>query len=195
MTSPTAKLTPHFTVAEALVRSGVTTLPPNVLPNVLKLASILESIRQLVGNRPIVPTSWYRPADKNRAVGGVATSGHQSGFAADFVVEGMTPAEVVRIIAPYVATLGIDQLIQYDTHVHVSADPRSRAQLLLAHRNGSDTTYTPWTPHEAAARSSVMATVAPATEPGAPRRYSPAWWIVLVGLALEAARHLLAKGS
>jgi zinc D-Ala-D-Ala carboxypeptidase len=189
-------LTPHFTVAEALTGSGVTTLPATVIPNVLRLAQILEQMRQLLGDKPIVPTSWYRPAEKNAAVGGVITSGHPSGFAVDFKVQGMTPAEVVKALAPHVRTLGIDQLIEYDTHVHVSADPRARAQLLIAQRVGSDTTYAPWTPTASASRSPLMATLAPVTEPGAPaKKGSVLWWLGVAAVVIEVARHIFSKGQ
>ncbi len=187
------QLTPHFTFAEALRGSGVTSIPPAVLPNVKTLALILEQVRQLLGDRPIVPTSWYRTPAKqaelaeSHGASASSTAGHPQGFAADFVVPGMSPKEVVTLLAPHVAALGIDQLIEYPTHVHISADPRRRAQLLLAERIGSDTTYKAWT---SSAPRPVLA-IAGASEPGAPKKGSVLWYLAIAAGLIELARHLL----
>jgi len=189
------QLTPHFTFAEALRGSGVTSIPPAVLPNVKLLASILESVRRLLGDRPIVPTSWYRTPERqaqladSHGASASSTAGHPQGFAADFVVPGMSPKEVVSILAPHVAALGIDQLIEYPTHVHISADPRRRAQLLLAERVGSDTTYKAWT-------SSAPRPVLPiggASEPGAATPSRTLLWLAIAAGAIEVLRHILGR--
>lgn len=84
----------HFTVEE-LCRSqvavclGIDNEPrrEDIIANLKRLAfHTLEAVRILNDNKPITITSGYRCKELNRAVGGVATSQHQNGCAADFVV-------------------------------------------------------------------------------------------------------------
>ena len=84
----------HFTIEE-LCRSqvavclGIDNEPKreDIIANLKRLAvHTLEAVRLLNGSKPITITSGYRCKALNRAVGGVATSQHQSGCAADFVV-------------------------------------------------------------------------------------------------------------
>lgn len=57
--------------------------------NIIKLARYMDDVRELLGNRPIIPTSWYRDPLTNKRVGGVSNSIHLTGLAIDFVVVGM----------------------------------------------------------------------------------------------------------
>ena len=84
----------HFTIEE-LCRSqvavclGIDNEPrrEDIIANLKRLAfHTLEAVRILNDNKPITITSGYRCKELNRAVGGVATSQHQNGCAADFVV-------------------------------------------------------------------------------------------------------------
>ena len=84
----------HFTIEE-LCRSqvavclGIDNEPKreDIIANLKRLAfHTLEAVRILNDNKPITITSGYRCKALNRAVGGVATSQHQNGCAADFVV-------------------------------------------------------------------------------------------------------------
>lgn len=84
----------HFTIEE-LCRSqvavclGIDNEPKrdDIIANLKRLAfHTLEAVRLLNGNKPITITSGYRCKELNRAVGGVATSQHQCGCAADLVV-------------------------------------------------------------------------------------------------------------
>lgn len=84
----------HFTIEE-LCRSqvavclGIDNEPKreDIIANLKRLAfHTLEAVRLLNGNKPITITSGYRCKELNRAVGGVATSQHQNGCAADFVI-------------------------------------------------------------------------------------------------------------
>ena len=90
-TIPTSE---HFTIEE-LCRSqvavclGIDNEPKqeDIIVNLKRLAfHTLEAVRILNDNKPITITSGYRCKELNRAVGGVATSQHQRGCAADFVV-------------------------------------------------------------------------------------------------------------
>lgn len=84
----------HFTIEE-LCRSqvavclGIDNEPKrdDIIANLKRLAfHTLEAVRLLNDNKPITITSGYRCKALNRAVGGVSTSQHQNGCAADFVV-------------------------------------------------------------------------------------------------------------
>lgn len=84
----------HFTIEE-LCRSqvavclGIDNEPKreDIIANLKRLAfHTLEAVRILNDNKPITITSGYRCKELNKAVGGVVTSQHQNGCAADFVV-------------------------------------------------------------------------------------------------------------
>ena len=84
----------HFTIEE-LCRSqvavclGIDNEPKreDIIANLKRLAfHTLEAVRLLNDSKPITITSGYRCKELNRAVGGVVTSQHQNGCAADFVV-------------------------------------------------------------------------------------------------------------
>lgn len=111
------KLSPHFTLAE-LVRSDTATRlgidntpPPELMPRLVLLAELLERIRSTLGC-PVVVTSGYRCEQLNAAIGGVTSSDHSRGHAADIVAPGYgTPTQVATLLAPLVSTLAIGQLI------------------------------------------------------------------------------------
>lgn len=84
----------HFTIEE-LCRSqvavclGIDNEPKraDIIANLKRLAfHTLEAVRILNNSKPITITSGYRCKELNKTVGGVATSQHQNGCAADFVV-------------------------------------------------------------------------------------------------------------
>ena len=60
----------------------------------------------------------------NAAIGGVPSSQHVMGQAADIVVEGKKPIEVAKMIVEM--GLPYDQIGLYDTFVHVSVSSRQR---------------------------------------------------------------------
>ncbi len=110
-------LTQHFTLAELTASSKARSLgldntpPPELVPRLVRTAEMLERIRTTLGV-PVIVTSGYRSQAVNRAVGGVTTSDHTQGHAADFVAPGFgTPEQIARSLAPLVDLLGIGQLI------------------------------------------------------------------------------------
>ena len=111
------RLTAHFSLAELTASNKAAALridntpPADVLRRLQGTAEMLERIRSAVG-RPIVVTSGYRCPPLNRAVGGVTSSDHVTGQAADIVAPAFgTPYQLARLLAPLVSTLGIGQLI------------------------------------------------------------------------------------
>ena len=125
---------PGFTLAQlthsdTALRLGLDNRPPpEHLANLQRLAALLEAIEALLRN-PVQLTSAYRNPLVNRAVGGVPTSRHALGLAADFVCPGFgPPLEVARAIA--LSALDIDQVIhEYGRWVHVGlATPGAAAR-------------------------------------------------------------------
>ena len=111
------KLSPHFTLAELersnkAVQLGLdNTAPPELLPRLIRLAEMLERVRSTL-DVPIIVTSGYRGRQLNTAVGGVTSSDHSQGHAADIIAPGFgTPFQVASLLAPLVTVLGIGQLI------------------------------------------------------------------------------------
>ncbi len=111
------QLTANFTLAELVASAKATSLgidntpAPAVVEQLLATAELLQRIRDRLG-KPVTVTSGYRCTALNRAVGGVTSSDHMQGKAADIVVPGYgTPYDVAKAIAPLVSVLGIGQLI------------------------------------------------------------------------------------
>lgn len=111
------RLSPHFTLAELTASNKAQILRidntpgADVLRRLQFTAEMLERIRSTVG-RPVIVTSGYRCPELNRAVGGVTSSDHITGQAADIVAPAFgTPYQLARLLAPLVSTLGIGQLI------------------------------------------------------------------------------------
>ncbi|MBR4856008.1 MAG: peptidase M15 [Bacteroidaceae bacterium] len=91
--------------------------------------NLLQPLRDKVG-RPLNISSGYRCAELNRKVGGVPTSQHCKGEAADVWCATLTPYQLARVVLengiPY------DQMILYPSFVHLSyrKDGEQRKQLL-----------------------------------------------------------------
>jgi len=129
------QLTEHFSLSE-FTRSdtaeslGIDNSPtPEHLAHLQSLAEALERVRALLGH-PLHITSGYRSPALNAAVGGVATSAHSMGMAADFVVSSMDTKDAGQIIAA--SDIDFDQLIRESSRgiLHLSVDPRMRRQVL-----------------------------------------------------------------
>ncbi len=79
--------------------------------------NVLQPLRDALGC-PVVVNSGYRCPDVNAAVGGVATSQHLEGKAADVHTQSHSPATIAKAVKRN----GIphDQMILYNTFVHLS---------------------------------------------------------------------------
>ena len=124
------KLTNNFSKSEFDCKSGED-MPLEVLENVKLLAIQLQKIRDYVG-KPIRINSAYRNKAYNQAIGGVKTSQHILGKAADITIDTFTPDEVVSIIENMLTNemLGgfyIGGLGSYNSFTHVDIrDKKSR---------------------------------------------------------------------
>jgi hypothetical protein len=139
-------LTEHFTLEEltfssTAVRLGIdNTSPEEIIPALQHLSLGLELVRSILGH-PIHIDSGYRCQALNKSVGGVPTSAHRTGYAADFVCPAFgTPLEIVRKIEA--SSIQFDQLIQEGNWVHISFDPRMRRQVMTAHFKDGKASYT-----------------------------------------------------
>jgi zinc D-Ala-D-Ala carboxypeptidase len=144
----TMQIADHFTLeelsfSEVAVRRGIDNTPPTVvIVNLSLVAAVMERIRTLLGDRPIVVHSGYRSAEVNRAVGGVATSAHCRGLACDFVCPAFgSPAEAALVILK--SDIDYDQLILEYGWVHIGL-----AQEGALSRREALTKRSPFTPDE-----------------------------------------------
>lgn len=133
----------YFSVSELLVSStadrlGLSNDPPRwVVANLERLImSVLDPLRQQFGG-PIIVNSGYRSIAVNNAVGGVPTSQHLRGLAAD--IRGYNKDATLRLwqLAQSMTDLPIDQLINErpgpdgcPTWVHISTSRKPRHQVL-----------------------------------------------------------------
>lgn len=93
------------------------------------VVNVLQPLRDKTG-RPLKINSGYRCPELNAKVGGVATSQHCKGEAADVWCTTLTPYQLARVVLengiPY------DQMILYPSFLHLSfrKDGEQRGQLL-----------------------------------------------------------------
>jgi hypothetical protein len=114
-------------------KGGISNEPPEwAVENLKRLCEkVLEPLRTYVGG-PVRVTSGYRSHAINALVSRNPNSQHTKGEAADIVVPGMPPAEVVDAIIQAVPEF--DQLInEWDEWVHVSyREGSNRREVLKA---------------------------------------------------------------
>jgi len=135
-------LTEHFTLEE-LTHTDHRELEniPNEteLANLKRLAEFLETVKTVLGGKPIMVNSAFRSKVVNDAVGSKDTSQHRVGCAADLRVPGMTPDEVVKAIIS--SGIGYDQVIrEFDRWTHISIPNKMfdspRKQALIIDKQG-----------------------------------------------------------
>ena len=137
------KLTEHFTLEELTYtdhRQFDNTPNEEQAANLRRLARLLEEVRTLFNNQPILINSGFRSKAVNDAVGSKDSSQHRLGCAADFRIPGLTPDQIVRIIVNSVVPY--DQVIrEFDRWTHISV-PNTlalvpRRQALIIDRQGT----------------------------------------------------------
>jgi len=114
-------MTKNFTKEEfdCNCNCGVCEMPINVYHNVVKVANQLQVLRDEL-KKPIHINSAYRSEEYNEKVGGVKTSQHIMGKAADISVKGFSPLEVYKTIERLIENGDMLQggLGLYDSFVH-----------------------------------------------------------------------------
>ena len=130
-------LSPNFSLEELTHtdhREFDNTPNTDEMANLTRLASFLEEVKSVLGNKPVMINSAFRCKQVNDAVGSKDTSQHRIGCAADIRVPGMTPDEVVKAVIT--SGIGYDQVIrEFDrwTHISVPSHPedKPRQQALI----------------------------------------------------------------
>jgi uncharacterized protein YcbK (DUF882 family) len=136
-------LSAHFTLDELTHtdhRELDNTPNEQELTNLKRLAEFLETIKTVLGGKPIMVNSAFRSKMVNDAVGSKDTSQHRVGCAADLRVPGMTPDEVVKAVIA--SGIGYDQVIrEFDRWTHISipsaANGTPRRQALIIDKAGT----------------------------------------------------------
>ena len=105
-------------ITDVTVRDAIVALCENVL----------QPLRDSWG-RPLKINSGYRCPALNALVGGVPTSQHTKGEAAD--IECKTPVKLAQLA--YDLRLPYDQMILYPTFVHFSHRPRGRQRGMICY--------------------------------------------------------------
>ena len=117
--------------SETAIKNNINNMPDiNSLDNLLNLIYYcLQPARELL-NAPMTITSGFRNPLVNRLVGGINSSQHLYGQAADFIIKGMTPNQIISIIKT--SKIEFDQLInEYDKWVHISYNKgKNRKEIL-----------------------------------------------------------------
>lgn len=119
--------------SETAQRKGINNTPTdNVRKNLTALVdNVLDPLREWYG-KPIRVNSGYRCTALNKAVGGVASSQHLTGQAAD--IDTNDTAENRRLMKHIEDNLDFDQLIWENggawVHVSYRADGKNRRQVL-----------------------------------------------------------------
>lgn len=103
------KLSKNFVLSEFACKDGSEDITVDY-----ELIDLLQKMRDALG-KPVKVTSGYRTVTYNKKCGGIATSHHLTGKAADIKVSGMTPLELAKI-ADKIGFLGIGV---YPTFTHV----------------------------------------------------------------------------
>ena len=124
------QLSPHFRLSEFASKDG----SDKVLVDDA-LVDLLEQIREAAGGAVTINSAYRSPAH-NAAVGGVSSSQHLYGRAADVVVEGASPLLVGQIAEYYLDRRGGIGVYQTFTHVDTRAirsrwDQRSGKQIVV----------------------------------------------------------------
>jgi putative chitinase len=136
-------LSEHFTLEELTHtdhRELENTPNETELTNLKRLAEFLETVKSVLGGKPIMVNSAFRSKAVNDAVGSKDSSQHRVGCAADLRVPSMTPDEVVKAVIA--SGIGYDQIIrEFDRWTHISvpndANGTPRKQALIIDKQGT----------------------------------------------------------
>ena len=117
--------------SETAVKNNINNMSDiNSLDNMIELICYcLQPIRDKI-KKPMIITSGYRNTEVNNLVGGAKNSQHKKGQAVDFIIKGMTVAEIVNFIKNN--GFEYDQLInEYNKWCHISFNKgKNRKQVL-----------------------------------------------------------------
>lgn len=119
----------EFTASDMAARKGINNaLPTSLMPNALATMVMMENIRSVLGDKPIIMTSGYRCLALNAAIGSASTSDHVKAYAVDFKCPAFgSPYEVAKHLSTRIDSLGIGQLIhEFGSWIHCSTRTPSK---------------------------------------------------------------------
>ena len=130
----------EFTASETAERRRLdNSLPPELLMTAQNTAEMMEKIRAVLGDNPIIITSGYRSPEVNRAIGSNDSSDHIKAMAVDFKCPTFgTPKAVALHLSNKIDSLGIGQIIYEHTWVHVSTRRPSKDVNRVLTMNGGN---------------------------------------------------------
>mgnify|MGYP000011711425 FL=1 len=98
--------------------------------NIKMVAILMETVRNILGSKPLIITSGFRSKELNKAIGGVSNSAHTEGYAVDFYCNHLDIKEAASILEA--SMLIFDQLILESSRkiIHLSFDPKLRRDTL-----------------------------------------------------------------
>jgi len=127
------KLSKNFVISEFACKDGSKEIKVDY-----ELIEKLQKLRDALG-KPIIVTSGYRTATYNKKSGGISTSNHLTGRAADIKVTGMTPLQVA-LAADKIGLKGIGVYPTF-THVDVCGSTAGKKIYWRTDKAGKQTFY------------------------------------------------------
>ena len=140
-------MTEHFSLDELIAsqtaeKKGIKNIPgDDVMAHLQRTAEGLERIRSLIGDVSVHVLSGYRCPELNKAIGGVKSSQHVMGQAADIVAPKFGDVHTLSgVISMNAEALGVDKVIKEKNSmgaewVHVSFRLKPR-HLSFTYRGG-----------------------------------------------------------
>lgn len=138
------ELSENFSWAEASItshREFDNEIPAHLYHVIKNTALWMEKVRNVLNDKPISVSSWYRSPALNTAIGSdTNTSEHPRGQAVDFICPKFgTPIDIVRALSHKDSGIYFNQLILEHTWVHISfpvppAVPKMQVLTLLANK-------------------------------------------------------------
>lgn len=126
----------NFKISELIHSDKAILFNINNMPDIHSLDNMLDLIVYCLQpirdklKKPMIVTSGFRCGRLNDVVNGAKNSQHLYGQAVDFVVQGMTPKQIVEFIKN--SGVEFDQLInEYDEWVHISYNKRRNRKQVL----------------------------------------------------------------
>jgi zinc D-Ala-D-Ala carboxypeptidase len=144
-------LTPNFTLSEMTFSDTANLMGIDNTPNaqeiecLVETCEMLEKIRTLCGDKPVIITSGFRCDELNSAIGGAPESAHRYGYGVDFIIPDFgTPTEICHFLEAHLDELEIDQLINESSSggawVHIGlCEGEARCECLTISPDGTQT--------------------------------------------------------
>ncbi len=137
----------NFTLSELIHSDTADKYNLNNMPDIKSLDNLLcliieclQPVRDVFG-MPMIISSGFRTKRINELVGGSENSEHKTGCAADFIIRGLTPAQIVERIRK--TNIPFNQLIEEHgknaVWVHISYQKKGNKREVLRYKNGKYT--------------------------------------------------------